>query len=76
MNLERIILETLENVHPRMLTDRVLLGDVRLQESSVSQGDLTRALRILENKKQVIVLTGEDSTRVKITQAGQARLLE
>ena len=76
MNLERLILDKLNDVHPRMLTENVLWSDVRLEETGVSLTDLRNAVRKLEGKNQVIVVTGEDSTRIKITTDGIARLSE
>lgn len=76
MNLERLILEKLNDVHPRMLTENVLWSDVRMEEAATSLTDLRNAVRKLEGKNQVVVVTGEDSTRIKITTDGIARLAE
>jgi hypothetical protein len=76
MNLERTILEKLALVAPRLLKEAVLLQDVRLDESKVSLGDLRGALRRLESKEQITIVNDEDFTRIKITSAGQARILE
>lgn len=76
MNLERLILEKLNDVHPRMLTENVLWSDVRMEEAATSLTDLRNAVRKLESKNQVVVVTGEDSTRIKITTDGIARLAE
>lgn len=76
MTTERNILDKLNVVHPRMLTTNVLLNDVRLDDPKVTLGDLRLALGALEAKEQVISISGEETTRHKITPAGQARLLE
>ena len=76
MKLERLILEKLNLVHPRMLTENVLWSDVRLEEPGTSLTDVRNTVRKLEVKSQVVVVTGEDSTRIKITQDGIARLSE
>jgi hypothetical protein len=76
MKPERIILESLSLVHPRMLTETVLLSDLRVQGMQMSLTDLRGHLGRLESKSQVTVVTGEDSTRIKITQDGIARLSE
>lgn len=76
MNLERNILDKLNLVHPRMLTENVLLNDVRMDERSVSLTDLRQAVDTLETKDQLVRITGEDTTRIKITTDGKARLAE
>jgi len=76
MNRERIILNSLSLVSPRMLPLRTLLADVRMDLPELTEGDLITCLRTLESKKQVVQVSDEDTTRIKITSAGQARLLE
>lgn len=76
MNIERLILEDLNLVHPRMLTTTVLSSDLRVNGTALSETDLSGHLQRLEAKGQITVVTGEDSTRVKITAAGIARLAE
>ena len=76
MNLERLILEKLNLVHPRMLSKNVLWSDCRLEESTISLSDVQNALNKLESKSQVTVVNGEDATRIKITPDGIARLSE
>jgi hypothetical protein len=76
MTIERAILEALNLVHPRMLTEGTLLGDVRMDLPETSKSELKLKIRILEGKDQIVVIPGEDVTRIKITAAGQARLLE
>ena len=73
--LERSILKVLENVKPRMLAVGTLWSEVRLDvECTFTQFKI--ALRRLEEKVQVVVITGEDRNKAKITQAGEARLAE
>lgn len=76
MNPERAILENLNLVHPRMLTESVLRSDMQLQLGAMSLTDLRKHLTALESKGQVVIVTGEDVTRVKITADGQARIAE
>lgn len=76
MNVERLILESLHLVHPRMLTERVLLSDLSIAGEPISLTDLRGHLKKLEAKSQVTVVTGEDATRIKITSDGIARLAE
>ena len=76
MNPERLILESLHLVHPRMLTERVLHSDLSVAGVTMSMTDLRGHLKRLEDKGQVTVVTGEDATRIKITPDGIARLAE
>ena len=76
MNLERLILEKLNLVHPRMLSKNVLWSDCRFEDSTISLSDVQNALNKLESKSQVTVVNGEDATRIKITTDGIARLSE
>lgn len=76
MNLERLILEKLNLVHPRMLSKNVLWSDCRLEDSKISLTDIENTLKKLETKSQVTVVSGEDATRIKITTDGIARLSE
>lgn len=76
MNIERLILEALHLVHPRMLTESVLLSDLRIMGAKISLTDLRAHTARLETKSQVTVVTGEDATRIKITPDGIARLAE
>ena len=76
MNLERLILDNLNLAHPRMLTENVLWRGVQLDDGTTSLTDLRNAVRKLESKDQVVAVSGEDATRIKITQAGIARLAE
>jgi len=72
MNIERLILQELTEVHPRMLTEKMLFAVI----TDASLTDVRNAVRELERKHQVVVVTGEDTTRIKITQDGIARLSE
>ena len=77
MKLELNILDKLNLAgSERLLRENVLLNDARADQSGLSLGDLRLALRALESKGQVIVVSDEDHTRIKITAAGRARLLE
>lgn len=76
MNPERVILEGLQLVHPRMLTESVLRSDMQLQLGAMSLTDLRKHLSTLEAKGQVVIVKGEDATRIKITSDGIARLSE
>lgn len=76
MNTERMILEALNLVHPRLLAEPVLRSDLRISGIKLSETDLRGHLDRLEGKQQVTIVTGEDSTRIKITPDGIARLAE
>ena len=76
MNLERHILEKLDLVHPRSLTETVLWSDLRIDDSSITLTDTRSALQKLEIKNQVAIAKGEDTTRIKITSDGKLRLAE
>jgi ABC-type cobalamin transport system ATPase subunit len=76
MNLERIILNALDLVHPRMMPTGTLWSEVRLDADEASYTEFQAALTHLERKGQVVVITGEDRNKAKITDAGRARLLE
>ena len=76
MNPERLILEKLALVHPRMMTENVLWSELRLDVRAYSLTMLRADLAKLEGKDQVVVVSNDDSTRVKITTDGQARLAE
>ena len=76
MNLERTILEQLNlDGSERMIRENVLIQEVR-SGSGMTLSDIRLALQALERKEQVIIVSGEDHTRIKITAAGRARLLE
>jgi hypothetical protein len=76
MNLERIILQNLARVSPRLMTVGTLWSEVHLDDNRASYGGFKMALHHLEEKEQVVVVTGEDRDKVKITAAGLARLAE
>jgi len=71
---ERIILEQLNNVAPRMMAVGTLWSEVRLDDDSITYTEFKSSLSKLEQKGQAIVIKGEDRNKVKITQDGQARL--
>lgn len=76
MNLERNILDKLNLVHPRMLSENVLLNDARMDEPKLTLTDLRDAVRRMEAKGQLLQVQGEDVLRLKITTEGKARLAE
>lgn len=76
MNLQRAILEKLNLGHLGMMPTAALWSEVRTYVGGVSYTEFSTALRELEEKEQVIVIKGEDSTKAKITDAGLARLLD
>ena len=76
MNDERNILEDLNTVRPRMLAEAVLQADLRNKGCGLSLTDMRNHLDRLESKGQVVIVGGEDVTRIKITAAGIARLAE
>lgn len=76
MTIERNILDKLSLVSPRMLTENVLWSDVRQDMPQASLTELRSAMRQLEAKSQIIVISNEDATRIKITTDGLARLAE
>ena len=76
MNQERLILEKLAEVSPRMMTENVLWSSVFVEDHRFSLTSLRNHLRALESKGQAVVVSNEDATRIKITTDGQARLAE
>lgn len=76
MNLERMILEVLERVAPRSLTEHVLWSELRMDDGRTTLTDTRASLRSLESKGQVAMTKWEDTTRIKITSDGKLRLAE
>lgn len=76
MNLQLIILRTLKLVHPRLMTTGTLWSEVVMEADSATYTAFKTALGELELKGQVVVITGEDKDKAKITDAGLARLAE
>lgn len=76
MNHQRLILEALNLVYPRLLSAAVLRSDLRVHGIELSDADLKGHLAALEAKEQIVIVTGEDAVRVKITAPGRARLAE
>ena len=74
--IEKIILKNLDNIAPRMMAEGVLWNEVHLDDDSVSFTAFRKALTSLQEKGQAVVIDGEDRNKVKITQAGAARLAE
>lgn len=76
MNVERVILSALNNIKPRLLTVGTLWSEVRLDCDDLTYSGFKESLTNLETKEQIVVITGEDRNKAKITQAGEARLAE
>ena len=76
MNTERRLLEILQRVHPRLMAVNVAWSELLMDEQRASYAGFKAALLALEEKGQVVKITGEDRDRVKITDAGLARLAE
>lgn len=76
MNLQRTILKNLEGRPNGMCPTGTLWSEVLLDEPGTSYSAFKRALMELEEKSQVVVVTGDDRTKAKITDAGRARLME
>lgn len=76
MNAERTILNSLNLVHPRMMAVGTLWSEVRMDAEGLTYSEFKAALSTLEQKGQVVCVSGEDRNKAKITDAGRARLLE
>jgi len=76
MNLQRTILRNLDARPNGMCPTGTLWSDVAMDEPGTSYSEFKRALTELEIKGQVVVVTGEDRTKAKSTDAGLARLME
>jgi hypothetical protein len=76
MNLQRTILRNLDARPNGMCPTGTLWADAAMDEPGTSYSEFKRALTELEIKGQVVVVTGEDRTKAKITDAGRARLME
>ena len=76
MSLQRSILRNLEQRPNGMCPTGTLWADVCLDEPGTSYSEFKRALGDLEMKGQIVVVTGEDRAKAKITDAGRARLME
>ena len=74
MNLEREILKSLDQYHPYVPLEKVMLAELRL--IGVGENAAKDALEVLKRKDQVLLITTEDDVRWKITTAGRARLCE
>jgi hypothetical protein len=75
MNLQLQILTSLRRVHPRLMPVETLWAEVRMASMpQPSRPEFNQALRVLEDdKKQIVVVKGEDRERAKITDDGIAR---
>lgn len=76
MTPQLLILQALENIHPRMQTVKTLFSEVRLDDDSVSYSAFKKALRELDVSEQIVVIPGQDRDKAKITAEGLARLAE
>ena len=76
MNPERLILERLSELHPHMLAENVLWSAMRMDVKNYSLTDLRAECRKLEAKGQILIVSNEDTTFIKITTGGLARLAE
>lgn len=76
MNLQRTILANLKLRHPGLMTTATLWSEVLMDEGSASYTAFKGALTELEQLGQVIVITGADRSKAKITDEGLARLAE
>lgn len=59
-----------------MMPTGTLWSECQLDQPGSSYTDFKKALTDLEIKGQVVVVTGEDRNKAKITDAGRARLME
>jgi len=76
MNPELTILRNLERAHEGIMTKPVLWSEVSLDDGGVSYSEFSKALTDLEVDGEVLVLTGKDRIKVKITDKGKLRLME
>lgn len=76
MTTERNILDKLDLVYPRMLSENVLYNDARMDDPKLTLTDFRSAVRSLELKGQAVQIQGEDTLRIRITLDGKARLAE
>lgn len=76
MNPDLTILAALKEIHPRMEQVGRLWSIARMADETITYSRFTDSLTSLEEKKQVVVIQGEDKRRAKITDAGLARLAE
>jgi hypothetical protein len=76
MNIQRTILTNLKQRHPGLMPTGTLWAEVGLDEAGCTYTDFKTSLNELEVKGQIVVITGEDRTKAKITDAGMARLAE
>ena len=74
--MQRTILRNLNQVHPGMMAVGTLWAECALDQSGGSYSEFKKALEELEIKGQVVIVTGEDRNKAKITDAGRARLME
>ena len=74
---ERIVLSVLADFGENMTAEPRLLAPVNeISATPVTRDDLRQVLRTLDNKRQVIGISGDDYTKWKISANGRARLAE
>jgi hypothetical protein len=76
MNTQLHLLKILLNIHPRLMATGTLWSELLLADDRCGYAGFKTALRELEEKGQVVLVTGEDRDKCKITDAGIARLAE
>jgi fructose-1-phosphate kinase PfkB-like protein len=74
--MQRTILRNLERAHNGMMATGTLWSECQLDQGGASYSDFKKALTELEIKEQIVIVTGEDRNKAKITDAGRARMLE
>ena len=74
--MQRTILRNLDQAHNGMMAMPTLWAEVSLDLHGSAYTEFRAAIAALEVKEQIIVIKGEDRLKVKITDAGRARLLE
>jgi hypothetical protein len=74
--MERAILTILKGCHPYLMSVATLWSEVLLDVPRAGYTGFRAAVGELEMKGQIVVVKGEDREKIKITDAGLARLLE
>lgn len=76
MNIQLTILRNLARAYEGIMTKPVLWSEVSLDGGGVSYSEFSKALGDLEIDGEVLVITGKDRIKVKITDKGKLRLME
>lgn len=74
--MQRTILRNLDQAHNGMMAIGTLWAECSLDQSGGSYTEFKKALTELQIKEQIVIVTGEDRDKAKITDTGRARLLE